>query len=76
MESTRCWDYRGYESGDMRYTRGGVAHMTGLKHHRWSLYSSGWVALLALVFMVFMFPTGSPAVEDITVAAANDGTLL
>ncbi len=46
--------------------------MTGLKHHMRSLYYSGWVALLALVFVVFMFPTGSAAAEDITIAAASD----
>ena len=46
--------------------------MTGLRHHTRTLYDSGWVALFALVVVVFMFSTGSAAAEDITIAAASD----
>jgi molybdate transport system substrate-binding protein len=46
--------------------------MTGLTHHMQSLYYSGWVALLALVVLVFMSQTDPAAAEDITIAAASD----
>lgn len=46
--------------------------MTGLRHHMWSLYYSGWIALFALIGVGLMSPTGSAAAEDITIAAASD----
>src|SRR5213083_2173332 len=38
----------------------------------WSWYDVGWAALLALVVVVLMSPTGSASAEEITIAAASD----
>jgi molybdate transport system substrate-binding protein len=46
--------------------------MKGLTYHMRLLSYSGWVALLALVIVMFMSPIDSAAGEDITIAAASD----
>jgi len=46
--------------------------MTRLKQYMWSWYDVGWAALLALVVVVLMSPTGSASAEEITIAAASD----
>ncbi len=58
------WDDRDDVFEVRPYTRGGVVHMTGLTYHMRSLYYSDWVALLALVVVVFMPPISAVA-EDI-----------
>jgi molybdate transport system substrate-binding protein len=46
--------------------------MKGLTYHMRLVSYSGWVALLALVVVMFMSPIDSAAGEDITIAAASD----